>query len=132
MSAEAASNPPYAIIEVRGRPATFATAHEKPWKEAIRSAVATSSLEPLPDACFKVEVRFRTPVPQNANDRWDIDNLVKPTLDALEGIFGMRAWKGTPQPNDDRVVELHATKRTVRSNEDAGASISVWIVPDPS
>lgn len=71
-------------------------------------------------------------MPQNANDRWDIDNLVKPTLDALEGIFGMRAWKGTPQPNDDRVVELHATKRTVRSNEDAGASISVWIVPDPS
>lgn len=121
----------YATIEVRGRPATFATAHEKPWKEAIRSAVAASSIEPRPRACFKVEIAFRTPVAQTTNDRWDLDNLVKPTLDALEGIFGLRAWKGTPQPNDDRVVELHATKRTIREGEDEGASIVVWVVADP-
>jgi hypothetical protein len=33
-------------LEVDGRPATFATAHEEPWKEAIRSAVASSGVRP--------------------------------------------------------------------------------------
>jgi Holliday junction resolvase RusA-like endonuclease len=28
----------------------------------------------------------RDPVPRTINDRWDLDNLVKPTLDAMEGI----------------------------------------------
>jgi Holliday junction resolvase RusA-like endonuclease len=122
---------PFAVIEVRGRPATFATAHEQPWKRAIREAIAASDLEPRPDACFKVSIDFRTPVPQTPNDRWDLDNLVKPTLDAMEGIFGLRAWKGVPQPNDDKVVELAASKRTVRRAEAAGATIKVWLVsPD--
>ena len=57
---------PYAVIEVRGRPATFATAHEQPWKQAIREAIAESELQPRPDACFKVRVDFRTPVARTA------------------------------------------------------------------
>ena len=32
-------------IVVEGRPATFATAHEKPWKKAVRIAVERSSVE---------------------------------------------------------------------------------------
>jgi Holliday junction resolvase RusA-like endonuclease len=119
---------PFAIIEVVGRPATFATAHEAPWKAAIRAAVAASGVDPRPDACFKVDIGFRTPLPRTVNDRWDLDNLVKPTLDALEGVFGLRAWKGVRQPNDDKVVELHATKRTVIDREVPGATIVVWLV----
>jgi Holliday junction resolvase RusA-like endonuclease len=119
---------PYAVIELRGRPATFATAHELPWKQAIREAITESGLEPRPDACFKVRIAFRTPVPRTSNDRWDIDNLVKPTLDAMEGIFGMRAWAGVPQPNDDKVVALEATKRTVNDGEGPGATIKIWLV----
>lgn len=122
---------PWALIEVVGRPATFATAHEKPWKQAIRDAVQHSSLEPQADATFKVTIDFRTPPPTTTNDRWDLDNLVKPTLDALEGVFGVRAWKGTPPANDNRVVELHATKRTVERGEEPGASIRVWLVDLP-
>lgn len=119
---------PYAVIEVRGRPATFATTHEQPWKQAIREAIAESRLEPQPEACFKVQIDFRTPIPRTTNDRWDLDNLVKPTLDAMEGVFGLRAWKGVPQPNDDKVVELAATKRTVGDGENPGARIEVWLV----
>ena len=119
---------PYAAIEVLGRTATFATAHEAPRKQAIRDAVAATSLGPRPDACFKVRIDFRTPVPRTVNDRWDLDNLVKPTLDAMEGIFGLRAWKGVPQPNDDKVVALEATKRTVADGEMPGAMIKVWLV----
>jgi Holliday junction resolvase RusA-like endonuclease len=122
------SSEPYCVVVVEKRPGTFATAHERPWKEAIREAVARAGVEPRPDACFKVRIDFRTPVPKTPNDRWDLDNLVKPTLDAMEGIFGLRAWKGTPQPNDDKVIALEATKQTVADGELEGATIWVWLV----
>lgn len=116
-------------IEVDGRPATFATAHELPWKNAVRAAVTATGVSPAPDGWFSVRLAFRTPVPRTANDRWDLDNLVKPTLDAMEGVFGLRAWAGSPQPNDDRVVRLEASKRTVGGSERPGATIDVWRVP---
>jgi hypothetical protein len=37
-----------------------------------------------------------------------------------------RAWRGAPQPNDDRVVHLEASKRTVKAGEQEGATIEVW------
>lgn len=120
----------FCTLPVTGRPATFATAAEPAWKDAVRRAVAAKGLEPRPDACFRVRIEFRTPAPRNANERWDIDNLVKPTLDAMEGIFGLRAWKGIPQPNDDKVTHLEASKRTVRDGEKPGAIIDVWLADD--
>lgn len=119
---------PLCSITVTGRPATFATAHEVRWKEAVRAAVKDTGVSPRPDACFSVRIEFRTPAPANVNERWDLDNLVKPTLDAMEGVFGLRAWKGVPQPNDDKVVHLDARKRTVLPGEQAGATIDVWLV----
>jgi hypothetical protein len=29
---------------------------------------------------------------EDANEVWDLDNLIKPTLDAMEGVFGLRPW----------------------------------------
>jgi Holliday junction resolvase RusA-like endonuclease len=119
---------PYCTVVVNQRPATFATAHELPWKEAVRAAIESLDIGPRPDACFEVEIIFRTPVPRTPNDRWDLDNLVKPTLDAMEGVFGLRAWRGHPQPNDDKVIELRARKQTVSEDELEGATIRVWLV----
>jgi Holliday junction resolvase RusA-like endonuclease len=121
----------FCVLEVHGRPATFATAHEAAWKAAVRRAVEGSGVAPRPEACFSVHLEFRTPVPRTPNDRWDLDNLVKPTLDAMEGVFGLRAWTGKPQPNDDKVVYLVASKRTVRQPEREGAHIEVWLVASP-
>jgi Holliday junction resolvase RusA-like endonuclease len=116
------------VLDVLERPATFATAREKAWREAVRAAVADAKVSPRPDSWFSVRIEFRTPRPITPNDRWDIDNLVKPTLDAMEGIFGLRAWKGRPQPNDDRVTHLEASKRTVTDGDREGARIEVWLV----
>jgi Holliday junction resolvase RusA-like endonuclease len=91
-------------------------------------AVATAGVTPRPDACFSVRIEFRTPEPMTVNDRWDLDNLIKPTLDAMEGVFGLRAWKGVAQPNDDKVVHLDASKRTALPGELVGARIEVWLV----
>lgn len=114
-------------IHVSGRPATFATAHEKPWKEAVRSAIVVSGVQPQ-DARFAVRLEFRLAAARNANEVWDLDNLIKPTLDAMEGVFGTRPWQGSPQPADDRVDRIEAVKRMPRADEEAGATIDVWVI----
>ncbi|MER5326761.1 RusA family crossover junction endodeoxyribonuclease [Streptosporangium roseum] len=117
-------------IQVAGRPAAFATAHEKPWKDAVRSAIAASGVQPQ-DARFAVRLEFRLAAARNANEVWDLDNLIKPTLDAMEGVFGIRAWRGTLQPADDRVDRIAAVKRLPRAGEVPGATIDVWVIePD--
>jgi Holliday junction resolvase RusA-like endonuclease len=118
---------PFMKLDVSGRPATFATTHEGAWKRAVRDAISEQRIDPPADARFSVRIEFRTVAPQNPNERWDIDNLVKPTLDAMEGVFGLREWGGAPQAADDRVDHLEARKRQVAANETPGASIEVWI-----
>jgi Holliday junction resolvase RusA-like endonuclease len=60
---------------------------------------------------------------------WDIDNLVKPTMDAMEQVLGLRSWRGRPQAQDDRVDSLFATKRMVNEGETTGARIAVYELP---
>jgi Holliday junction resolvase RusA-like endonuclease len=114
-------------LEVTGRPATFATAHEAAWKEAVRAEINRQGVAVPAEGRFSVRIEFRTAQPQNPNERWDIDNLVKPTLDAMEGVFGLREWRGAPQAADDRVDHLVARKRSVRPGEEPGARIEVWL-----
>ena len=116
---------PVATLQVTGRPATYSTAAEPAWKAAVRRAVAASGCTVV-DARFAVDVAFTLPTPTGRGETWDLDNLVKATLDAMEGVFGQRDWRGHPQPADDRVDEIHATKRTARPDEETGATITVW------
>lgn len=116
-----------ATIRVLGRPATFATAGEAPWKEAVRRAVAESGCQPV-DARFSVRIDFRLGSSRTAGEVWDLDNLIKPTLDAMEGVFGWRQWRGHPQPADDRVDRIQAAKRVTPDSERPGATIDVWVI----
>lgn len=114
-------------LDVRGRPATFATAGEASWKDAVRLAIEEAGCEPL-DARFSVRMVFRLGVSRHAGEVWDLDNLIKPTLDAMEGIFGRRQWRGRPQPADDRVDQIKAEKRPTTTSEVPGATIDVWAI----
>ena len=76
---------------------------------------------------FGVRIDFRLPPARNGNEAWDIDNLIKPTLDAMAGVLGDRPARGRPQADDERVDEIHATKRTVRLGQE-GASIVVSLM----
>ena len=85
-------------FHVRGRPATFATAHEKAWKEAVRAAIATTGVRPRPDARFSVRMVFRTAASRTANDRWDTSsrNIEKGSLRASgSSRFLRHAWPAT-------------------------------------
>lgn len=118
-------------VQVAGRPATYSTGqHEERWKEAIRAAVAETGVQPQ-DTRFAVRLEFRIAPGKIANEVWDLDNLIKPTLDAMEGIFGRRPQKGNPQAADDRVDRLEAVKRLPCEGELPGATIDVWVIaPD--
>jgi len=74
-------------------------------------------------------VGYRPPWP-DPNEVWDIDNLIKPRLDAMEGASGERQWRGLHQPADDRVDHIEAWKRPVRPGEAPGAVIEVSTIDE--
>ena len=117
-------------IHVAGPPSSYCSAHEKPWKDAVRAAVAATGVQ-LQDVRFAVRLEFRIAAPRNASEVRDLDNLVKPALDAMEGIFGLRPWKGHPQAADGKAGRLEASRRLSREGELAGAAIGVRVItPD--
>jgi Holliday junction resolvase RusA-like endonuclease len=114
-------------VDVEGRPATFATTTEVAWKVAVSNAVGSRD---VPDGLrFEVVIEFRLPVAVRANDAWDLDNLIKPTLDALGGAIGWRRWMGRPQADDERVDRIIASKRPIRDGETTGARIRISVLP---
>jgi hypothetical protein len=115
---------------VAGRPASFATSHELAWKEAVAAAVNANVRSPWPHERFSVRIEFRTHPPTGVGEVWDLDNLIKPKLDAMAGVFGARAWRGVPQPADDRVDHIDARKRVAQPEELLGAVIEVWAMED--
>jgi hypothetical protein len=53
-------------------------------------------------AAAVARILFRLAPSRTPNEVWDLGYLIKPTLDAMEGVFGLRAWNGKPQAADDR------------------------------
>jgi Holliday junction resolvase RusA-like endonuclease len=96
----------------------------------VRAEIARQHASPRKDRRFGIRIAFRTRIPANKNEVWDIDNLVKPTLDAMEGVLGLRPWQGPLQAADDRVDYLEASKCTVRDGESPGAHIEVYDLGD--
>ncbi len=84
--------------------------------------------EPRPGR-FAVEMDFVVAVTRRAVQGWDLDNLIKPTIDALAGIIGDRSgnWRST-QADDERVDEIRATKRTVSDGERPDARVTVRLL----
>ncbi|GIF52463.1 hypothetical protein Afe04nite_70020 [Asanoa ferruginea] len=112
------------IVNVVGRPASYSTSAEAAWKDAVREAVAQTGVGPW-TARLSILLAYSTPEARNTNEVWDLDNLIKPTIDALEGILGLRPQRGRTQVADDQVDHLEASKRTVRSDEVPGARIEI-------
>ena len=75
-----------------------------------------------------MDLEFRLGEARRASEVWDLDNLIKPTLDAMEGIFGLRPWRGTSQPADDQVDEIRTVTRQPTSGEKPGVRIDVWLI----
>lgn len=74
-------------IDIVGEPATFATARERPWKDAIGAAARAV---PTPLHVSGVTLQFRVSALQRNGQPYDLDNLCEPVFSALcrEGWFG--------------------------------------------
>jgi NTP pyrophosphatase (non-canonical NTP hydrolase) len=116
---------PFLVLDIAAHPASYSTAAQGSWQAAVRAEIARHRATPTKTR-FGIRIEFRTRVPANANEVWDIDNLVKPTLDAMEGVLGVRPFHGPTQAADDRVDYLEASKRTVGDGEAPGAHIEVY------
>ena len=124
---------PLLTVDVDGFPSTFATAREPAWKASVSAVLAAWRAEhPEHDPAayrYSVELEFRLGPARHRGEVWDIDNLAKPTLDAMAAVLGQRDWAGRPQPADDRVDRLLATKRQPFPGEEPGVTISVETSP---
>jgi hypothetical protein len=79
---------------VAGRPAPFATAGERPWKEALAAALASSS---APSAHGSVlELDFAVAPTTGYARGADLDNLCEPVFSVLINRLG---WAGGRRPN---------------------------------
>lgn len=109
-------------IEVWGvEPGTIATARGDRWKSALLAESAgIATFEP--GKRLELEVDFVVPVAANHNDQWDLDNLLKSTMDALIGPLGARPVVGQmPQADDERIDRIVATKSTLVEGGSVGA-----------
>ena len=109
----------FVAFTVREAPATFATAREAAWRSAVSSAAHEAMAgRPVFEGRIAVELDFVLPARGPANPGWDLDNLIKPTIDALTPVIGARpgSWR-TVQTDDERVDEIVARKREVRAGE---------------
>src|SRR5262249_53240256 len=77
---------PFLVLDITAHPASYSTAATGPWQAAVRAEIARHHAIPRKTR-FGIRIEFRTRIPANANEVWDIDNLVKPTLDAMEGVL---------------------------------------------
>lgn len=126
-----ASKPARAFARtVVGRPTGYsAGANEQAWKQALRAVFEGCVLSA---GCrVQVEVDFLLAPDQVGRVEPDLDNLIKSTVDALEGVLGVRPGTGSRMEADDvRVDRIVASKRSARSGEHPGARIVVSELPE--
>lgn len=115
---------------VHGRPTGYsAGANEQAWKQAVRDAFSGCVLSARSRA--QVEIDFVLGPDQVGRIEPDLDNLIKSTVDALEGVLGARAGTGARVEADDvRVDRIVASKRPGRDGEQPGARVVVSELPE--
>jgi len=119
-------------VDVVGRPTGYAGgAKEQAWKDAVRRSLRGQVAAPL-QARLRVDVHFRLEPSQAERTAPDLDNLLKSTVDALDGILSPRPIAGRPQADDERIDEIRATKRIAGVSERPGASITILTISGAS
>lgn len=112
-------------IFVPGAPQTFGDKmYEEPWKNIVAQKVRESSQSELP---IKNEVQVHLVFHLVEERRVDLDNLIKPCLDAIGSVlFERRKGGRTTWDTDDYwVFKIIAEKRMVSKNSEEGVKIVV-------
>ena len=120
-------------VLVRGLPAPFATAREKSWKETVadQKKVAWHGRPYIERAC-EVNLVFR--LPQDKAEDTDIDNLLKPAIDAIGSVLFKPARRGHRvrwNADDNWIYKLTAEKVAEVDLEGVGMEVTVAVLRKP-
>lgn len=117
------------VVEVWGvQPGTAATTRGAAWSEAVRRETVDRDVF-APGKRLALTVDFVLPPTITSNDEWDLDNLLKPTIDGLVPLLGERQVRtARPQADDERIDRINASKRPAADDENVGATIQLSIV----
>lgn len=126
------SQPPKELVEVWGvKPGPSGTSLGASWVDAIHGETEGRQVF-APGARLMLEVEFALPVPADSQDQWDLDTLLKPTIDALIALMGVRQGDTrTPQADDERIDKIVASKRNAAPGERLGARIQLSVLRTP-
>jgi Holliday junction resolvase RusA-like endonuclease len=124
--AAAAFTPMTAIaVDVAGRPTGYAAGeNEQRWKAAVRAAFAGMSVPS--SSRVTLEIEYRLDPLQVGHNAPDLDNLLKATIDALDGVLGLRAGSyARTLADDERVDRIVASTRVASPGETPGARMVI-------
>lgn len=113
------------VVDVPGRPTGFAAGdNEQRWKAAVRSALAGTSVPP--SSRIALEIEYRLDPLQVGHSAPDLDNLLKATIDAMDGVLGDRPGRfAHPQADDERIDRIVASKRVAGPGDTPGARVVI-------
>lgn len=114
------------VLDLPGvQPGTTATIQAPAWRAAIEEACEGVGIY-HPGERLELEVHFTLPPRINAHDEWDLDNLLKPTIDGLSSLLGLRQGKRRGLlADDERIDKIIASKRTASGDEQVGATLTL-------
>jgi Holliday junction resolvase RusA-like endonuclease len=114
-------------VFVRGLPAPFATTREVAWKESVAQQVESVwQGKPYIESACEVTLLFR--LPHDKAEETDIDNLLKPAIDAIGSVLFRPARRGHQvrrNADDNWIYRLVAEKAAGPSDERVGMEVTV-------
>ena len=121
------SQPLLGPVLVKGLPAAFATAREVHWKETVADQIQAIWSKPHIEAPCEVEMVFA--LPPNKAAVTDLDNLLKPAIDAIGSVLFKPARTGHQvrwNADDHWIYRFIAEKRSEGDSERTGVEVTVW------
>jgi len=114
-------------VLVRGLPAPFATAREKEWKESVADRIGAVWNRPHIERPCEVTLVFR--LPPNKAEVTDLDNLLKPAIDAIGSVLFKPARMGHQvrwNADDHWIYRFIAEKKSESDATKIGMEVTVW------
>ena len=114
-------------VFLRGVPAPFAAEQrEKDWKNSVRAQVLEAwTRDPIEEPC---QIRLRFLLPPDKAEHTDLDNLLKPAIDAIGSVLFKPARSGRQvvwNADDHWIYGFVATKEAASSEDACGLTVTV-------
>ena len=113
-------------VLLQGIPAPFATSREVEWRNAVRNQLLPAwkgghIVEPC-------QVRLRFLLPREKAEQTDLDNLLKPAIDAIGSVLFKPARSGRQtvwNADDHWIYAFAATKEAVLNDSECGVEVTL-------